>query len=76
MAECRAKGDKPKIFKNHKRNFIDGDVLLNLLHKQNFKILFFKVSKNLAKYKGEDPLIIRVIAKRTVNDLVGGNSNV
>lgn len=64
MAECRAEGDKPLLYPDHKRNLINSDwLLLNLLTK-GFKILYFQKSFGLAPYNGEDPLIIRVIAKK------------
>jgi len=34
------------------------------LLKENFDILYFEKDYDLAKYKEENPLIIRVIAKR------------
>ena len=62
MAEFRISGDVPKLFKDHKRNFIDMLWLRSLLIKNGFKILFCKKSYNYAKYKNEKPLIGRIIA--------------
>jgi hypothetical protein len=62
MAEMRAEGDKPLLFKDHKRNYIDGNLLLKYLIKLDFEILYFTKDRGLAKYKNEDPLVIRVIA--------------
>ena len=62
--ECRAKGDKPKIWKNHKRNYIDGNWLLKTMIKKGFEIKYFQKGRGLAKFKNEDPLVIRVIAKK------------
>lgn len=62
MAEFRVRGDKPILFKDHKRNYVDIIWLKKLLEKNNFKILFCKTSRNYAKYNKESPLIGRVIA--------------
>lgn len=64
MAEFRAKGDKPRLYTNHKRNFIDEEWVKNVLKANGFKILYFKKSRGFSKFKGEDPLIVRVIAKK------------
>lgn len=64
MAEFRAIGDLPELYPNHKRNFIDCDWLLHLLIVNKFEILYFKKSRGLAKFKGEDPLVARVICRK------------
>lgn len=64
MAEFRDKTDKPKIYTNHKRNLIDGEVVKKLLLENNFEIIYYTKSKGLAKYRNEDPVIVRVIARR------------
>jgi len=64
MAEARALGDKPLIWPNHDRNYIRGNWLLHQLIKNNFKILYFKQGRDMAVYKSENPLVIRVIAKK------------
>lgn len=64
MAECRAEGDKPLLYPGHKRNLINGDWLIGSLLGNGFEILYFNKSHGLAKYNGEDPYIIRVIAKK------------
>jgi trans-aconitate methyltransferase len=64
MIECRAKEDNPLIYKNHERNLIDYKWLLSELKERNFKVIFKKKSKGLAKYKEEDPCVIRIIAKK------------
>ena len=48
---------------SHYRRFISSKVLINQLSKF-CKILYFKESKNLAKFKNENPHVIRIIAKR------------
>lgn len=64
VAEYRVKGDKPKIYTNHKRNFIDQDWLLTVLIREGYEIKFSQVSKDLAPFKNENPLIGRVVAKK------------
>lgn len=64
MSEFRVKGDEPKLYKDHKRNLVDSDWFLQLLISNNFEILYFEKGKGMAKYKTEDPLVIRVIAKK------------
>lgn len=64
MAECRAEGDNPLLYKNHNRNLINGDWLLVNLLANRFEILFYQKAYGLAPYNGEDPYIIRVIAKK------------
>ena len=64
MIECRAKEDNPILYNNHDRNLIDYDWLLNELILRNFKIIHKEKNIGLAKYKNEDPCIIRIIAKK------------
>jgi len=64
IAEFRIKGDKPKLYTDHKRNLIDLGWLVNKLLDNNFRILKLEVGKGLAKYKNEDPLVARVYARR------------
>ena len=64
MSEFRVKGDEPKLYKDHKRNLVDSDWFLQLLISNNFEILYFEKGRGMAKYKTEDPLVIRVIAKK------------
>lgn len=51
--------------KEHFRNYIDIEYLKNLLS-NNFEILYIKEGNNMAKYKDEDPICIRVIARKYV----------
>jgi len=48
---------------NHYRNFTDINKLKHLLKKYNFEILHIEESENLAVYKNENPICIRVICK-------------
>ena len=53
---------KHEFITSHYRRFIDPSDLKKKLSK-NFKIEYFKVGKNLAKFKKENPCILRIIAK-------------
>lgn len=64
FAEFRVKGDKPILYTKHKRNFIDSNKFLQKLLELNYEILAFHVGRGLAKYKSEDPLVCRVIARK------------
>ncbi len=64
MAEFRDKTDEPVLFKDHSRNKVDGEWVKELLIKNHFEILFYGKSKGWAVYKYEDPLVVRIIAKR------------
>lgn len=63
-AEFRAKEDTPILYPNHYRNKIDEIDFFNKLIKNDFKILYYFKGKNVAKLKTENPLIIRIIAKK------------
>ena len=54
---------KHEFVTSHYRRFIDPKILKNKL-KKNFKILYFKQSKNFAKFKNENPCVLRLIAKK------------
>ena len=47
----------------HYRNYIDKNYLENLL-KEKFQIIYIEENINFAKYKNENPMCIRVIAKK------------
>lgn len=50
--------------KLHFRNYTDLYYIQNLLQKNNFEILYLVESNNFAIYKDENPICIRVIAKK------------
>ena len=54
---------KHEFISSHYRRFIDPKVLKNKLRKY-FKIVYFKESKNFAKFKNENPCVLRIIAKK------------
>lgn len=64
MAEFRSVGDKPVLYANHERHFVDGNLFMSYMIACGFDILHYEKGRGLAKYKGEDPLIIRVVAKK------------
>ena len=50
--------------KTHFRNYTNKDYLEKLLIKKNFKIYYIKEDINMAIYKNENPVCIRVICKK------------
>ena len=54
---------KHEFMTSHYRRFIDPKVLKKKLS-TFMKIIYFKESKNLAKYKKENPCVMRILAKR------------
>jgi len=63
VAEFRIKGDEPVLYKDHKRTLWDEDEFKKLFNRKEWKPRFW-ISRGVAKYKNEDPLVMRVIAKR------------
>jgi len=68
MAEFRAKEDKPVLYKNHYRNLISSRWILQQMLKHNFDILYFQKANNLAIYKNENPILIRVIGMKNAEN--------
>lgn len=68
MAEFRAKEDKPVLYKNHYRNLISSQWILQQMLKHNFDILYFQKANNLAIYKNENPILIRVIGMKNAKN--------
>jgi len=64
VAEARAVGDIPTLYPDHKRYFIDGEKLLTRAIAMGFEIIHYEKGYGMAKYRGEDPLVIRLIAKK------------
>ena len=54
---------KHEFITSHYRRFIDPKIIKEKL-KRNFKILYFKQGINFAKYKKENPWVLRIIAKK------------
>lgn len=63
-AEFRIKGDKPKLYQDHERNFIDPADLMRLAIDCGFEIIYYYQGNGLAKYKDEDPLVGRIVLRR------------
>ncbi len=51
---------------DHYRRFIDYNFILDELRENKFKILYSIESKGLAKYKEQDPVIIRIVAQKVL----------
>lgn len=60
------KGAKDNVYhgKTHFRNYTDLTYLNNILTERNYKIIYIKEDINMAKYKDENPVCIRVICKK------------
>jgi len=63
VAEFRIKGDKPVLYKDHRRTMWEEAEFKKLFSRKNWKTKFW-VSRGVAKYKDEDPLVLRVLAER------------
>ena len=55
--------NKHKYISSHYRRFIDPSVLRKQL-KKNFNVIYFKKSKGFARFRKEDPCVLRIIAKK------------
>ena len=65
MFEFRTEDPDVKLtYADHERNYVDGSWFLKLLLENNYEILFFVKSRNLSRFKDENPILIRVIAER------------
>ena len=59
--------DINKVFgDNHYRNYTDYNYIIKLLNQHNFEILYKIESNDLAIYKDENPICIRIIAKKKI----------
>ena len=50
--------------KEHYRNYIDETYIKNLLNENGFEILLFEEGRDMAIYKDENPVCIRIICKK------------
>jgi len=64
MAEFRDASDVPTLYTTHKRTKVDGKWVKQLLINNGFEILYYKKGRNMAKYKTENPICVRVIARK------------
>jgi len=59
------KDDKSQwVYKDHERKLRTNQGLINLLWENGYELVYFIEAKGLAKYKKEDPLVVRIIAKK------------
>lgn len=65
------KGENDNVHhgKTHFRNYTDLNYLKKILTEKNFEILFIKEDKDVAIYKDENPICIRVICKKNNQSL-------
>jgi hypothetical protein len=62
--EFRAKGDVPKIYKNHKRKKVDPSMVVKFLIESGFGEIHIKYGHDMAVFKEENPLICRIYARK------------
>ena len=63
--ECRSRDEHDYYFgKDHYRNPVDANQLQNLVKGRGFDILHFEESNGFAPFGEEDPLCVRLIARR------------
>jgi len=62
VAECRASGDKPILYPDHERNFINPSKLNVMLILNGYTIMDSVTGTGYAKLGKENPLILRTIA--------------
>lgn len=65
--EFRSLGDadKPKVFGNHYRRYVDTDrLLLQMTSTGDFDITYTITGQGMARFKAEDPVVSRIIATR------------
>jgi tellurite methyltransferase len=55
---------KPKVFDKHERNFVYVPQLVKDLKENGFDIVKLEEGTGFSKFKGEDPYLVRVIAKK------------
>ena len=58
------KGNNIWFYNSHHRRFIDANNFKEKLKKNGFKIVYFEEKNGFAKYKNEDPIVLRAIVKK------------
>jgi len=58
------KGNNIWFYNNHHRRFVEADVFKAKLEKLGFDIISFVEDKGFAKYKDQDPIVLRAIVKK------------
>ena len=68
--EVRSDKDKNKykVFGEHERYYRTTNQLINNFHFNGYEIRYLIEDKNLAKFQGENPIIIRIIAKKKLKN--------
>lgn len=64
IAEFRIEGDEPKIYTDHKRTLWNPKEFAELFNNDQWERCTVQTGTGFAKYKDEDPLVMRIIAKR------------
>jgi SAM-dependent methyltransferase len=59
--------ERPKIFGNHYRRFVDLDEFLKRSRERGFETLYSVKGVGMAKYRGEDPVVARVVLGQKKN---------
>lgn len=62
--EARTTEDTPEVHTDHKRNFVSVPQLVADLKKHGFQIIRMEEGRGFSPYKGEDPHLIRVVARK------------
>lgn len=58
--------DSPKIYGNHYRRFQTADFFCKSLKQVGFEVMYCVSGQGMAKFKGEDPHVTRVIAHKNI----------
>lgn len=64
ISEFRVKGDKPKLYTNHKRTLVEGNNILKELIDKKHDIIYYKKGYDMARYRDENPYIVRIITNK------------
>jgi len=64
IAEFRIEGDEPKIYKDHDRVFWNPKEFAELFNNDEWERCSVWTGRGFAKYIDEDPLVMRIIAKK------------
>jgi hypothetical protein len=65
-AEFRIDGDRPTLYTDHDRNLISWPWIIQLTKDLCYNVIVAKYGRGMAKYGGEDPLVGRIILKKTI----------
>jgi len=65
LAEFRVDGDEPILYPDHTRYLVNAEWFEKVIY-ELYNVEFICVSKNLAVYKEENPIVMRVIARKKI----------